>query len=423
MTIKQKLILSTVIIISTSLIIGLVVLYGYKHISREASISHDFDKEVMFLHMMLHGLNEVLVNEGTPVSIQTTKEGLYGFEKTHIRLLKKIKDPEMLSVLHNKVQPTLHEIKQEIIPFLNHYLELEEDESLRRAGRLITISENLIKEIEVFAEKTHAIVDENSAQSGIVKRVIIFVMGIVLLSFVYLSYHVYRSIAHPIEKLKNATKEIGKGELNTKIEIDSNDEIGQLAVSFNNMTADLKKANDEKENLTAKLQILSLTDELTGLYNRRGFFNLSEQQLKLAKRTKEKVYMLYLDIDRFKEINDTFGHKEGDEVLKHIAMILKDCYRESDVIGRVGGDEFVVFPIGTNYETIKIVVDRLLERIDIHNRKSNKSYKLSVSIGVANYDPKNPCSLDELLNQADKLMYNQKKKNKKSLSLLSPTKQ
>jgi diguanylate cyclase (GGDEF)-like protein len=195
--------------------------------------------------------------------------------------------------------------------------------------------------------------------------------------------------------------------------------ISDLKISKIKLEEDISKRKEIED----ELKTLSLTDELTGLYNRRGFFNLSEQQLKLAKRAKEKVYMLYLDIDRFKEINDTFGHNEGDEALKDIAMILRDSYRESDVIGRIGGDEFVVFPIGTNYETIKIVVDRLLGKIDIHNKKSNKSYKLSISIGVANYDPKKPCSLDELLNQADKLMYSQKKNKKKSLSLLSPTNQ
>jgi len=195
--------------------------------------------------------------------------------------------------------------------------------------------------------------------------------------------------------------------------------ISDLKISKIKLEEDISKRKEIED----ELKTLSLTDELTGLYNRRGFFNLAEQQLKLAKRAKEKVYMLYLDIDRFKEINDTFGHNEGDEALKDIAMVLRDSYRESDVIGRIGGDEFVVFPIGTNYETIKIVVDRLLGKIDIHNKKSNKSYKLSISIGVANYDPKKPCSLDELLNQADKLMYSQKKNKKKSLSLLSPTNQ
>lgn len=166
----------------------------------------------------------------------------------------------------------------------------------------------------------------------------------------------------------------------------------------------------ERKKMEGKLKALSLKDELTGLNNRRGFINLTEQQLKLAKRAKEKVFLLYLDLDRFKEINDTLGHNKGDEALKDIAMILKDTYRESDTIGRMGGDEFVVFSIGTDSETIKIVVDRLLKNIDIQNRESNKSYKLSVSIGVASFDPESPCSLDKLLAQADKLMYEQKRK-------------
>lgn len=165
----------------------------------------------------------------------------------------------------------------------------------------------------------------------------------------------------------------------------------------------------ERKKMEDKIKELSLTDELTGLYNRRGFFNLAEQQLKLAKRGANKVYMLYLDVDSFKEINDTFGHDEGDEALKDLAMILKGSYRESDVIGRIGGDEFVVFPIGSDDETIRIVVDHLLNNVDIYNKKSNKSYKLSVSVGVAHYDPIAPCSLGELITKADHLMYENKR--------------
>jgi len=181
----------------------------------------------------------------------------------------------------------------------------------------------------------------------------------------------------------------------------------------------------ERKNMEDKIKALSLTDELTGLYNRRGFFNLAEQQLKLAKRGANKVYMLYLDLDSFKEINDTFGHDEGDKALKDLAKILKSSYRESDVIGRLGGDEFVVFPIGSDDETIRIVVDRLLKNIDIHNNNSNKSYKLSVSVGVANYDPIAPCSLGELITKADHIMYENKrnKQGKKPKPQLSHSSQ
>jgi diguanylate cyclase (GGDEF)-like protein/PAS domain S-box-containing protein len=163
-----------------------------------------------------------------------------------------------------------------------------------------------------------------------------------------------------------------------------------------------------------KLHNLSLTDELTGLYNRRGFFTLAEQFLKLARRQKQGIFMLYADIDNLKDINDTFGHKEGDMALVNTADILRKNYRESDVIARIGGDEFVIIPIGTDKDTIDIITSRFEKSIKTHNSKNKREYSLSLSYGLAYYDPEKPCSLDELLMKADKTMYEHKKHNKNS---------
>jgi diguanylate cyclase (GGDEF)-like protein/PAS domain S-box-containing protein len=163
-----------------------------------------------------------------------------------------------------------------------------------------------------------------------------------------------------------------------------------------------------------KLHDLSLTDELTGLYNRRGFFAVAGQFLKLARRQKEGTFMLYADIDNLKEINDTFGHKEGDLVLIETANILKRNYRESDVIARIGGDEFVIIPFGTAKDNIGIITSRFEKSIEAYNAKSNREYSLSLSYGLAYYDPEKPCSLDELLIQADNTMYEHKKHKKNS---------
>ncbi len=162
-----------------------------------------------------------------------------------------------------------------------------------------------------------------------------------------------------------------------------------------------------------KLISISLSDELTGLYNRRGFFNLAGHQLKISNRQKQKVFMMYLDVDNFKEINDSFGHEEGDNALIDIANILKQSFRESDIVARIGGDEFVVFPMGTSKECINKSPVFLKEKLDTHVADNGTLYNLSVSIGIACYDPENPCTIDELLCQTDKLMYKQKKQKKK----------
>lgn len=157
-----------------------------------------------------------------------------------------------------------------------------------------------------------------------------------------------------------------------------------------------------------RLRALSLTDELTGIYNRRGFFIMAEQVLKLAIRQKRGVYMLYADMDNLKEINDTLGHQEGDRALIYTANILKAAYRETDIVARLGGDEFVVIPVGRAGDDIKLISARLQERLETHNAIRSCNYRLSMSSGISFYNPESPCSIDELLKDAEKFMYEEK---------------
>lgn len=177
----------------------------------------------------------------------------------------------------------------------------------------------------------------------------------------------------------------------------------------------LSKDITDYKTMEEKLHALSLTDQLTGIYNRRGLFTLVDQLFKLSKRQKKSIFLLYADIDNLKEINDTFGHKEGDKALVETANIFRKIYRESDVIARIGGDEFVVVPVGTAGDNIEKIVSRLQESLEVYNSEKNCPYKLSVSTGIVCYDPEHPCSIDDLLDRADKLMYEQKK-HKKILS-------
>lgn len=159
-----------------------------------------------------------------------------------------------------------------------------------------------------------------------------------------------------------------------------------------------------------RLYKMSLRDELTGLYNRRGFFTLAEHILKQAKREQEGLFMLYADVDGLKEINDTLGHQTGDWALTDVANILKENFRDSDIIARLGGDEFVVMPIGKRGDNIELIVSRLQKAVEIHNVRGSRDYKLSISTGVAYFSSWSPCSIDKLLSQADKSMYQEKRK-------------
>lgn len=165
---------------------------------------------------------------------------------------------------------------------------------------------------------------------------------------------------------------------------------------------DIKRAEEQ-------LRALSLVDQLTGLYNRRGFATLAEQQWKVAHRSKREMFLFYIDLDNMKGINDILGHGEGDMALVDTATLLKKSFRESDIIARMGGDEFVVLAIEPANETPEGLVSRLQAAVDEFNKQQLRSYELSISVGVARYDPLSPCSVDELLGQADALMYKVKR--------------
>lgn len=172
-----------------------------------------------------------------------------------------------------------------------------------------------------------------------------------------------------------------------------------------------KRVTDLKR-MERKLLDQSLTDELTGLYNRRGLFTLADQQMRMANRNKNKVFMLYADMDNLKVINDTFGHQEGDMALIETAKLMKECFRDSDIIARIGGDEFVAMPIGRNESETRITIDRFNNNLELGNMQQNRKYKLSLSLGIACYDPQRPFTINELLEQGDRAMYGNKKHRK-----------
>jgi diguanylate cyclase (GGDEF)-like protein len=185
--------------------------------------------------------------------------------------------------------------------------------------------------------------------------------------------------------------------------------ISEFIIRFDKMMCDHKG----EETLLA----LSLIDELTGLYNRRRFFVLTEQYLKVAIRAKKRSLLLYIDMDDLKWINDHCGHNQGDQALIDLGSILKKTFRESDIIARIGGDEFVVLLESTD-ENDEMLITRLYESIRDYNAKVSQDYKLSISVGAAQFDPEYPISIDELLSKADALMYAQKRKKRKEESRL-----
>ncbi|MEM7415807.1 MAG: diguanylate cyclase [Gemmatimonadota bacterium] len=164
----------------------------------------------------------------------------------------------------------------------------------------------------------------------------------------------------------------------------------------------------ERHRLFSALRSLSLIDDLTGLYNRRGFADLGEQYLKLARRSGRGVTMVYLDLDRFKTINDSLGHHVGDRALLKVADILRATFRRSDIIARLGGDEFGVLALEAADESAELLVERLRERVLDFNESSAEPFQLAVSIGMAHHDDDPKVRLEDMVAEADAAMYREK---------------
>lgn len=209
----------------------------------------------------------------------------------------------------------------------------------------------------------------------------------------------------------------------------ADNELGQILHEVDQISTILKSKEPDKDTLRVaghpavwsamkqalldrELKYLALTDDLTCLYNRRGFFAAATQQLRLARRDSKHLLLLFCDLDNLKKINDAFGHQEGDMALIRTADALEQTFRGSDVLARLGGDEFVVLAVEAGQHQSLESMSRRLEQNLKKASSSGGPCTLSLSVGVARFDPKNPITLGELLVQADRAMYEKKRKNK-----------
>lgn len=172
----------------------------------------------------------------------------------------------------------------------------------------------------------------------------------------------------------------------------------------------------ERHRQQEELRSKSFIDELTGLYNRRGFFVLVEQQLKLAIRNKKGCVLLFFDLDHLKQINDTHGHAEGDKALFQVGETLRATFRKSDIMARIGGDEFAVLAIEANAGSPHLLLARLQDKLKDCNDQKNLSFEISLSSGAAIFDPHAPCSFEQLMEDADRVMYKDKRHREVSTS-------
>jgi len=191
----------------------------------------------------------------------------------------------------------------------------------------------------------------------------------------------------------------------------------QLEAKVAERTAELVATNlriqeevAERQRLLGELELVSMTDELTGLYNRRGFQTFGSELLKLGRRINAKAFLIYIDFDKLKGINDSLGHSEGDKALQDLAAVLRRTFRETDLLARVGGDEFAVLGILDQGCAVDVLTVRLQRQVRDHNSERDAPRLISLSIGAVAMPVGPALGIDDLLHAADEMMYDQKRR-------------
>jgi two-component system cell cycle response regulator len=168
----------------------------------------------------------------------------------------------------------------------------------------------------------------------------------------------------------------------------------------------------ERSRLLDRLRNLAVTDELTGLYNRRGFETVAAQHLRLARRTRKSFALFFADLDDLKVINDSFGHNQGDQAIKDSSNVLKSSFRDSDIMARIGGDEFLVLASDCTPTGAEVLTLRLQDNITMHNKANNRDYELGISMGSTCFDSSEIVPIPALIEQADSSLYSMKQDRK-----------
>ena len=237
-----------------------------------------------------------------------------------------------------------------------------------------------------------------------------FVLGM------FFSLWMAHSMSQPVRALQKAAEELGHGNLEYQVPVVSNDELGQLSRTFNRMVVNLREITASRD----QIRHLANHDALTGLPNRLLLEDRLQQALIEGRREDEIVAVMFLDLDGFKGVNDTYGHEAGDVLLKQVAIRLLHCVRERDTVARLGGDEFVIVFINVKgLSNVEMIARKIVRSFERSFNISGFTLNVSTSIGVSLY-PHHAVSSDELMQLADEAMYQAKRSGKNRFCIAEP---
>lgn len=228
------------------------------------------------------------------------------------------------------------------------------------------------------------------------------------LACILLAIVVARAVTRPVNMVSAAVQRFANGEPVDKLLVNRKDELGVLALSFNHMQDKLNQQMTALEQSRQEMDELARHDALTGLPNRRLFQERLDNALARSQRSGKRFALLFIDVDKFKSINDRWGHDAGDEVLKVIAKRLVSNTRKADAVARIGGDEFVVLlDSPANQEDIVAIAEKLLESVRCPIQHNGTELQVGFSIGISQF-PDNGTTATELMTSADHAMYEAK---------------
>ncbi len=241
----------------------------------------------------------------------------------------------------------------------------------------------------------------------------------VLFGAAILASSISKGFTHSILRLADTVEKLGKGELDTAVAVDSGGELEVLEKGVSAMASRLKSMVDQLESYshglenevkrrTEELELLSVTDELTGLFNRRYLNRIMQEELSRCLRYGTNLSVCLLDVDHFKRINDYFGHQVGDDVLVSLANLLESSIRDTDIVGRFGGEEFVLIMPNTGLEEALLVADKIRMLVQKIIVLDGGALPVTVSIGVVGCVESQIKSLNEFISKADRALYSAK---------------
>ncbi len=244
----------------------------------------------------------------------------------------------------------------------------------------------------------------------------VLLASLLLIPAIYLA----RTIIIPLEELSRTSKRIRKGEAGLEIPVRAGGELGELVSAFNSMSLSLKQSMEEIQAINSQLRVMSVTDPLTGMYNRRYIEEQLEREVKQSQRSNQPLSIIMADLDNFKDYNDRHGHIAGDEALKELGELLSYSIRETDVVARYGGEEFLIFLNHTDKDGALKTAEKLRQAVEerIFDLKGEKT-RITMSLGVSSL-PENGTNFDELFDAADKALYQAKDKGRNRVSAADP---